>query len=65
MNETYLAIAVLCASVLLTLVDPSKSSVLEYVVISLVGYLCGRTQERVRACDVRGRQHDKSDSAKS
>lgn len=65
MNETYLAIAVLCASVLLTLVDPSKSSVLEYVVISLVGYLCGRTQERVRSCDVRGRQHAKSDTTKS
>ena len=65
MNETIIAIAVLCASVLLTLVDPSKSAVLEYVVISLIGYLCGRTQERVRACDLKGKINAKSHPSKS
>lgn len=65
MNETIVACAVLGASVLLTVVDPSKSAVLEYVVISLIGYLCGRTQERVRACDLKVTKHAKSDSAKS
>lgn len=65
MNETIVAVAVLCASVLLTLVDPSKSAVLEYVVISLIGYICGRTQERVRACDMKGKVYAKSHPPKS
>ena len=65
MNETILAVAVLCASVLLTVVDPAKSSILEYVVISLIGYICGRTQERVRACDLKGKVNAKSHFPKS
>ena len=65
MNETILAVAVLCASVLLTVVSPDRSYVLEYVVISLIGYLCGRTQERVRACDLKGKINAKSHPPKS
>ena len=47
MNETLIAIAVIVASFLVSYFDHSKSYLIEYVVISFVGYLVGRTQERV------------------
>lgn len=51
MNETIVALSVLGASLFLTVVDPSKSALLEYVVVSLIGYICGRVTQRVK-CDV-------------
>lgn len=65
MNETILGLSVLAASILLTLVDPSKSFILEYVIISFVGYLCGRTQERVKHFQKRKTNDAESDTPKS
>lgn len=65
MNETTLAVCILCASIFLTLVDPSKSFVLEYAIISLIGYLCGRTRERYRKRIDKGGNLNNADTTES
>lgn len=60
MYETILAISILVTSFLYSYIDPSKSALFEYVVVSLIGYLCGRVTERSKCVMQKGENDAKN-----